>query len=99
MKNKTTIILSIFIILTLAMQFILPITANAYELQKVTREESTIDVNLKRNGGDVFAHNIIIPRRKVKGGKTDDKAVVRIIEWPDGENKSPIGEVVRCSSR
>ena len=43
---------------------------------------------------DVFAHNIIIPRRKVKGGKTDDKAVVRIIEWPDGENKSPIGEVV-----
>ena len=44
--------------------------------------------------GDVFAHNIIIPRRKVKGGKTDDKAVVRIIEWPDGENKSPIGEVV-----
>ena len=44
--------------------------------------------------GDVFAHNIIIPRRKLKGGKTDDKAVVRIIEWPDGENKSPIGEVV-----
>lgn len=30
----------------------------------------------------------------MKGGKTDDKAVVRIIEWPDGENKSPIGEVV-----
>ena len=44
--------------------------------------------------GDVFAHNIIIPRRKLKGGKTDDKAVVRIIEWPDEENKSPIGEVV-----
>lgn len=43
---------------------------------------------------DVFAHNIIIPKRKLKGGKTDDKAVVRIIEWPDGENKSPIGEVV-----
>jgi ribonuclease R len=47
---------------------------------------------------DVFAHNIIIPRRKVKGGKTDDKAVVRIIEWPDGENKSPIGEVVEMNS-
>ena len=56
-------------------------------------EPSTRTWGLKRKG-DVFAHNIIIPRRKVKGGKTDDKAVVRIIEWPDGENKSPIGEVV-----
>lgn len=58
MKNKTTIILSIFIILTLAMQFILPITANAYELQKVTREESTIDVNLKRNESNSNIVNI-----------------------------------------
>ena len=44
--------------------------------------------------GDVFAHNIIIPKRKVKAGKTDDRAIVRVTEWPDGENKSPIGEVV-----
>lgn len=43
---------------------------------------------------DVFAHNIIIPKRKIKGGKTDDKVVVRITEWADGENKSPIGEVI-----
>lgn len=43
---------------------------------------------------DVFAHNIIIPRRKTKGGKTDDKAVVRITQWPDGERKNPVGEVV-----
>lgn len=43
---------------------------------------------------DVFAHNIIIPRRKTKGGKTDDKAVVRITQWPDGECKNPVGEVV-----
>lgn len=58
MKSKTTIILSIFIILTLAMQFILPITANAYELQKVTREESTIDVNLKRDESNSNIVNI-----------------------------------------
>lgn len=44
--------------------------------------------------GDVFAHNIIIPRRKLKGGKTDDKAVARIIEWADDEKKSPIGEII-----
>lgn len=43
--------------------------------------------------GDTFAHNIIIPKRKLKGGKMDDKAVVRVTEWPDGESKSPIGEV------
>ena len=43
---------------------------------------------------DVLAHNIIIPRRKVKGGKTDDKAVVRVTQWPDEERKSPVGEVV-----
>ena len=43
--------------------------------------------------GDVFAHNIIIPRRKVKGGKTDDKAVVRLLSGLMGK-QSPIGEVV-----
>ncbi len=43
---------------------------------------------------DVLAHNIIVPRRKVKGGKTDDKAVVRVTQWPDEERKSPVGEVV-----
>ncbi len=43
---------------------------------------------------DVLAHNIIIPRRKVKGGKTDDKAVVRVTQWPDEERKSPVGEMV-----
>ncbi len=43
---------------------------------------------------DVLAHNIIIPRRKVKGGKTDDKAVVRVTQWPDEERKSPVAEVI-----
>src|SRR3712207_9279959 len=43
---------------------------------------------------DVLAHHIIIPSRKIKGGKTDDKAVVRVTQWPDEERKSPIGEVI-----
>lgn len=43
---------------------------------------------------DVFANNIIIPKRKTKGAKTDDKAVVKVIQWPDGERKNPVGEVI-----
>jgi len=42
----------------------------------------------------VFVHDIIIPKRKLKGGKTDDKAVVKVIQWPDAEHKNIIGEVV-----
>ena len=43
---------------------------------------------------NTFVHDILIPKRKLKGGKTDDKAVVRIIQWPDAEHKNLIGEVV-----
>lgn len=43
---------------------------------------------------DVFSHNIIISKRKIKGGKTDDKALVRIVQWPDEERKNPVGEVI-----
>ena len=41
-----------------------------------------------------FVHDIIIPKRKLKGGKTDDKAVVKVIQWPDAEHKNIIGSVV-----
>ena len=41
-----------------------------------------------------FVHDIIIPKRKLKGGKTNDKAVVKIIQWPDAEHKNIIGAVV-----
>ncbi len=41
-----------------------------------------------------FIHDIIIPKRKLKGGKTDDKAVVKVIQWPDAEHKNIIGSVV-----
>lgn len=43
---------------------------------------------------NTFVHDIIIPRRKLKGGQTDDKAVVKIVQWPDAEHKSIVGEVV-----
>ena len=33
-----------------------------------------------------FVHDIIIPKRKLKGGKTDDKAVVKVVQWPDSEH-------------
>ena len=43
---------------------------------------------------NLFVRDIIIPRRLLKGGKTDDKAVVRIIQWPDDSHKNMIGEVI-----
>lgn len=43
---------------------------------------------------NTFVHDIIIPKRKLKGGKDNDKAVVKIMQWPDAEHKNLIGEVV-----
>lgn len=43
---------------------------------------------------NVFAHDIMIPKKKLKGGKTGEKAVVRITQWPSKESKNIIGEVV-----
>ena len=44
--------------------------------------------------GNMFVHDVIIPKRKLKGGKTNDKAVVKITQWPSKDNKNMIGEVV-----
>ena len=44
--------------------------------------------------GNVFANNIIIPKNRLKGGKTGEKAVVKVTKWPDDDNKNIIGEVV-----
>ena len=43
---------------------------------------------------NIFVHDIIIPKKKLKGGKTGDKAVVRITQWPDAEHKNLVGEVI-----
>jgi len=41
----------------------------------------------------ILANDIFIPRDKLKGGKTGDKALVEIIEWPE-RAKNPVGEVI-----
>ena len=43
---------------------------------------------------NTFVHDITIPKRKLKGGKDNDKAIVKIMQWPDAEHKNLIGEVV-----
>ncbi|MCD7714456.1 MAG: ribonuclease R [Prevotella sp.] len=43
---------------------------------------------------DLIPFNIIIPRKKLKGGRSDDKAVVKITSWPDEQSKIMTGEVV-----
>ena len=40
-----------------------------------------------------LATDIFIPKDKLKGGKSGDKAVVKITEWPEN-SKSPIGRVL-----
>ncbi len=44
--------------------------------------------------GNLFVHDIFIPKKKLKGGKTDDKAVVKITQWPSKESKNIVGEVL-----
>lgn len=56
-------------------------------------------LNVERNYASLvtdskfLAADIIIPRSKLKGGKTGDKAIVRITQWRD-EEMNPKGEVV-----
>ena len=45
-----------------------------------------------------LAADIIIPRSKLKGGKTGDKAIARITQWRD-EEMNPRGEVVDILGR
>ncbi len=44
--------------------------------------------------GNIFPQDILIPKGKLKGGKTGDKAVVKITQWPSEGNRNIIGEVV-----
>ena len=43
---------------------------------------------------NVFVHDIMIPKKKLKGGQTGDKAVVKITQWPSKESKNIVGEVI-----
>ena len=40
-----------------------------------------------------LANDIFIPKDKLKGGKDGDKAIVKVVEWPD-KAKNPIGQVI-----
>ena len=44
--------------------------------------------------GNIFVHDILIPKKKLKGGKDGEKAVVRITQWPSKESKNMVGEVI-----
>ena len=41
-----------------------------------------------------IAMDIMVPKKRLKGGKTGDTAVVKITQWPSRESKNIIGEVV-----
>ena len=45
-----------------------------------------------------LACDIFIPKAKIKGGETGDKAIVRIVDWND-DDKNPTGEVVDILGR
>ncbi len=51
-----------------------------------------------RTDSKFLATDIFIPSRKLRGGTTGDKAVVRITDWPDDAN-NPTGEVVDVLGR
>lgn len=55
---------------------------------KVERSYAILETDSK-----FLATDIIIPRSKIKGGTTGDKAVVRITDWP-ADSKNPKGEVL-----
>ena len=41
-----------------------------------------------------ITYNIFIPRDKLCGGKTGDRAVAKVVKWPDSEHRSIVAEVV-----
>lgn len=43
---------------------------------------------------DNLAHDILIPKNRLKKGTNDDKALVKIVSWPDEEHTNMIGEVI-----
>jgi ribonuclease R len=75
--------------------------AEAEVIEILEKKEQTFIGTLKvdkQNGflmtdSKFLATDIIIPRAKLKGGKTGDKAIVRITEWPE-DSKTPQGEVI-----
>ena len=55
---------------------------------RVEKNYAFLQTNSKEVTCDIF-----IPKDKLKGGKSGDKAVVKIVDWP-GRAKNPIGNVI-----
>lgn len=47
----------------------------------------------------LMINDILIPRKKLNGARTDDRAIVHVLRWPDGQNRHIIGEVVDVLGR
>ena len=81
-------------------------TAEGEVLEVLERANDSFVGTLEATRGYAFlltenrtlANDIFIPKDKLKGGKTGDKAVVKIIEWPD-KAKNPIGQVIDILGR
>ncbi|MDY3935260.1 MAG: ribonuclease R [Prevotella sp.] len=43
---------------------------------------------------NLFSHDIIIPKKALGGGKTNDRVIVKITKWPDADHKNLVGEVI-----
>lgn len=52
-----------------------------------------VDYAFLKTDGKILSHDIFIPLEKTKNGVTGQKAVARIIEWPEGA-KNPVGEII-----
>ncbi|MBP3774102.1 MAG: ribonuclease R [Bacteroidaceae bacterium] len=60
---------------------------------KVTRDFAFLLTNDRTLAADIF-----IPKRKLKGGKDGDKALVKIVSWPE-DMKNPEGQVIDILGR
>ncbi|MCR5131500.1 MAG: ribonuclease R [Prevotella sp.] len=43
---------------------------------------------------NLIVQDVLVPKDKLMGGKNDDKAVVRITQWPDSNHRDLVGEVI-----
>ena len=69
------------------------------EILKRAHDTFVGQLNVERDYAFLVTDNnmmldIMVPKKKLKGGKTGDKAVVKIIQWPSKESKNIVGEVV-----
>ena len=48
---------------------------------------------------NLIVQDVLIPKDKLKGGKDDDKALVRITQWPDASHRNMVGEVIDILGR